>query len=330
MKRSIARVCVLAAICTACIALGASPALAVYATPVPNHAVVGSTDLYGMNDADARAAIARDAALPALPPLDVNAAGRSFPLDAARAVTLDVDAMLAQAYAPSAEPTVTLVRRVVVDTVYVDSYLASVAAAVNHPAANAAYYLSGGRLLWRPAVIGGVLQVSTARVALIAALTAEGLSGSAQPAVTLNYITISPKVTDATLGRAIVVDLSDRKLRLWDHSTKLREFGVAIGMKRYPTPRGSWRVVRKTVNPTWRNPGSDWATDMPVSIRPGYYNPLGTRALYLNAPGIRIHGTSKLRSIGRAASHGCVRVANRNIEKLYPLVAVGTPVYIVP
>jgi lipoprotein-anchoring transpeptidase ErfK/SrfK len=330
MKRSIVRVCLLAAICSACIALGATPALAAYTTPVPNHAMVGSTDLFGMSEADARAAIANAFALPLLPPLDVNAAGRSFPLDAARTVTLDVDAILAQAYAPSAEPTVTLARKVAVDTPYVDSYLASVAGAVNRPAANAAYYMTGGKLLWRPAVLGGVLQVSTARVALINALTDEGLSGAAQPAVTLNYITIAPKVADAALGRAIVVDLSDRKLRLWDHSTKLREFGVAIGMKRYPTPKGNWRVVRKSPRPTWRNPGSDWATDMPDSIKPGYYNPLGTRALYLSAPGIRIHGTSKLRSIGRAASHGCVRVANRNIEKLYPLVAVGTPVYIVP
>jgi L,D-transpeptidase ErfK/SrfK len=64
-------------------------------------------------------------------------------------------------------------------------------------------------------------------------------------------------------------------------------------------------------------------------IPPGPGNPLGTRALYLNADGIRIHGTPSDSSIGSYASHGCIRMHISESEALYPLVPVGTPVFII-
>jgi lipoprotein-anchoring transpeptidase ErfK/SrfK len=74
---------------------------------------------------------------------------------------------------------------------------------------------------------------------------------------------------------------------------------------------------------------------MPATIGPGASNPLGLRAMNLNNAkgkdtGYRIHGTSKLGSIGTAASHGCIRVANKNIVKLYKKVPTGTPVVVQP
>ena len=73
-----------------------------------------------------------------------------------------------------------------------------------------------------------------------------------------------------------------------------------------------------------------WGKDYPASIPPGPGNPLGTRAMYLDAPGIRIHGTYNESSIGTFASHGCVRMTIADSEALYELVPVGTIVYIVP
>jgi len=58
-----------------------------------------------------------------------------------------------------------------------------------------------------------------------------------------------------------------------------------------------------------------------------YMGTLGTRRLELG-DGYGIHGTDEPESIGRSVSHGCVRMLNADIEKLYPMVAVGTPVYI--
>ena len=57
---------------------------------------------------------------------------------------------------------------------------------------------------------------------------------------------------------------------------------------------------------------------------------MGTRAIYIDAPGlIRIHGTTDDSSIGRYASHGCIRMHNSEIEQLYPLIPVGAHVIVV-
>jgi lipoprotein-anchoring transpeptidase ErfK/SrfK len=61
----------------------------------------------------------------------------------------------------------------------------------------------------------------------------------------------------------------------------------------------------------------------------GPSNPLGTRALYLDAPGIRIHGTSASYSIGSYASHGCVRMFMGDVEELYEIVPIGTTAHVV-
>jgi L,D-transpeptidase-like protein len=58
-----------------------------------------------------------------------------------------------------------------------------------------------------------------------------------------------------------------------------------------------------------------------------YMNVLGTRRFKMG-DGYAIHGTNKPETIGRSVSHGCVRMRNEDLERLYPMVPVGTPVYI--
>lgn len=139
---------------------------------------------------------------------------------------------------------------------------------------------------------------------------------------------VEPLIGEEDLGLAIHVDLSERRLYLYEGAVLVERYGVAIGAPGFSTPRGSWHIVNKRYMPTWGNPGSAWAASMPRTIPPGPSNPLGTRALDLNISGIRIHGTSKDGSIGTAASHGCMRMHRWDIEELYDLVGVGTPVYI--
>ena len=106
-------------------------------------------------------------------------------------------------------------------------------------------------------------------------------------------------------------------------------YHVATAAAGYVTPAGDWTIVDKQENPTWYNPAPDtWGADLPASIPPGAGNPLGTRALYLNAPGIRIHGTYDVGSIGTHASHGCIRMLISDVEALYPLVPIGTRVIV--
>lgn len=124
--------------------------------------------------------------------------------------------------------------------------------------------------------------------------------------------------------RWIHTRIGTRELFLMDGPSLLKRYRVAVGMTGHPTPIGTWRIIRKKENPTWHNPNQPWSEDMPPFIGPGPSNPLGTRALYLNASGIRIHGTYLRNSIGRAASHGCIRMYREDSEELFELIPVGT------
>ncbi len=141
-----------------------------------------------------------------------------------------------------------------------------------------------------------------------------------------------PVVTEETLKYllgSIRVDLSERKLYVYGGNGEVvKTYRVAVGMAKYPTPTGNFRIITKEVNPTWNPPDSAWAAGMgPVPPGPG--NPLGTRWMGLNSPGIGIHGTPAGSSIGTAASHGCIRMLIPQAEDLFARVFVGTPVEIV-
>ncbi len=127
----------------------------------------------------------------------------------------------------------------------------------------------------------------------------------------------------------IRIDVSERKLYLYDGDDRLlKTYGVAVGMPAYPTPIGKFRIITKAKNPTWNPPDSAWAAGM-GPVPPGPENPLGTRWMGLNSPGIGIHGTPAPSSIGTAASHGCIRMRIPEVEDLFDRVFVGTPVEIV-
>ncbi|HEB13206.1 MAG TPA: murein L,D-transpeptidase [Actinobacteria bacterium] len=130
-------------------------------------------------------------------------------------------------------------------------------------------------------------------------------------------------------SRRIIVNRGQRRLYFYRNGELERTYRVAVGMPQWPTPGGSWKVVNKQPAPRWINPGSSWAKDMPKVLPAGPGNPLGVRALALDARAILIHGTSNYASIGRAASHGCIRMRNGDILNFYPLIGVGTPVDII-
>ena len=183
--------------------------------------------------------------------------------------------------------------------------------------------VDGDRLVLAPSRPGETVDRTATRQSLLGALQ----DGSRQIALEVDLT--QPAVSEDDLGPAILVDISERRLLLYERGELAKEYGVAVGTPSHPTPRGDFIITLKRYLPTWSNPGSAWAADMPRTIGPGPSNPLGTRALNLDAPGIRIHGTSADYSIGTAASHGCIRMHRWDVEELYERVEVGTPVYIV-
>jgi lipoprotein-anchoring transpeptidase ErfK/SrfK len=118
--------------------------------------------------------------------------------------------------------------------------------------------------------------------------------------------------------RRIVISLADRKLALLEGERVLKVYDVAVGKASTPSPRGSFVIVNHVEHPTWFGPAGP--------IAPGPRNPLGTRWMGLSAHGYGIHGTNAPGSIGKAASHGCIRMRRQDLEELFGLVGVGTPV----
>ena len=134
---------------------------------------------------------------------------------------------------------------------------------------------------------------------------------------------------DPTLTKVILVRAGENKLYLYENGRIVKEWPVATGAAGYLTPEGVHRITQKIVNPSWHNPGSAWARNLPKVIGPGPNNPLGTRALRLDAPAILIHATANRGSIGYSESHGCIRMTEENEAELFGMVDVGTRVAVV-
>lgn len=121
-------------------------------------------------------------------------------------------------------------------------------------------------------------------------------------------------------SRVAIVSLVDRKLAVMENGEVIAVFQVAVGAAASPSPTGEFRVVNRVSNPTYYHPGT--------VIPSGKDNPVGTRWIGLSQKGYGIHGTNSPRSIGHAASHGCIRLRNRDIERLFTLLRVGDTVEI--
>jgi lipoprotein-anchoring transpeptidase ErfK/SrfK len=122
------------------------------------------------------------------------------------------------------------------------------------------------------------------------------------------------------LRRVVVVSIPDRKLAVLDEGSVIATFPIAVGAKGSPSPSGDFLIVSRLANPTYYHPGT--------VIAPGKDNPVGTRWLGLSQRGYGIHGTNAPRSIGHAASHGCIRLRNRDMERLFTMLQVGDVVQI--
>jgi lipoprotein-anchoring transpeptidase ErfK/SrfK len=116
------------------------------------------------------------------------------------------------------------------------------------------------------------------------------------------------------------VSLSDRQLRVLQERTLLRSYPVAIGQEKYPTPKGTFSIARLVWNPRWVPPKSPWAKGKTAKERCDPDNPMGKVKLFFKEPDYYIHGTQAEESLGRAASHGCVRMANSDVVEVAQLV----------
>jgi len=118
-----------------------------------------------------------------------------------------------------------------------------------------------------------------------------------------------------------VVDLSDFEITIHSHGYYVASYKIGIGQKGQSTPIGEFKVGEKLENPTYYPQGE------PVVSADDPKNPLGEHWLSIG-DGYGIHGTIDPGSIGRAASKGCIRMRNEDIEQVYDMLSVGSTVLI--
>jgi lipoprotein-anchoring transpeptidase ErfK/SrfK len=108
------------------------------------------------------------------------------------------------------------------------------------------------------------------------------------------------------------------------------KFKVATARKGFEWT-GIHQVSSKTVWPDWRPPEEmrKRHPELPVYMEGGPANPLGARAIYLGSSIYRIHGTNEPKSIGKAASSGCIRMLNEDVKELYRNVRLGATVIVI-
>jgi lipoprotein-anchoring transpeptidase ErfK/SrfK len=203
-----------------------------------------------------------------------------------------------------------------------DSFISNLEATINRPAVNAEMRLNGRELVVQRSQEGWVLESEQARDSIIEALV------SPQREVGIQIEVTAPEVSDSQVGKVLTVDKTNHILTLYNNMEVEKRYPVAVGMAAWPTPSGTFKVVSKSRNPTWINPGTSWAKDMPPYIPAGSGNPLGTRAIATSASGVFIHGTYSSGSIGYSVSHGCIRMYIKDAEDLFERVPVGIPVLI--
>jgi len=133
-------------------------------------------------------------------------------------------------------------------------------------------------------------------------------------------------------SRKIWVDTKERLLEVFENDQLVCVFPVTPGSKSLPAPVGTWHIVAISTYPWFRydegmlNYGV--RTDQYFNLPPGPNNLVGVCWMGLNRPGIGLHGTNNPETIGRAASHGCVRLANWDAIRVKDLVSVGNTVII--
>jgi len=126
----------------------------------------------------------------------------------------------------------------------------------------------------------------------------------------------------------ITIDRPHFRLRLWKNLRLVHTYTIAVGRQGLETPAGQYEINDRQVNPSWHVPNSAWAGDLAGRvIPPGPDDPLKARWMGI-FDGAGIHGTDDIGSLGSAASHGCIRMSIPDVEQLFPLVPLHTPIYV--
>src|SRR5437762_3969655 len=136
----------------------------------------------------------------------------------------------------------------------------------------------------------------------------------------------------AFTNRKVYVDTKERFLLIYDNDQLVAEFPITPGSTTLPAPIGVWKILGIATLPVFRHDEGvlqhGVKSETAFHLPPGPRNPVGILWAGLNKPHVGIHGTNNPETIGRAASHGCIRTANWDAARVKELVTVGNMVSI--
>lgn len=167
-------------------------------------------------------------------------------------------------------------------------------------------------------VMTAFMQMRTATVVMAVVLAMQATAQTAPPQTDVKQ---QAATATAAHKRVVVVSLEDHKLALVEDGHVVKVYPVAVGKPSTPSPVGTFTIERRVMNPTYSHDGR--------VVAPGPNNPVGTRWMGLSVHGYGIHGTNAPSSIGKAASHGCIRMGRADLEELYAQVQVGDTVELI-
>ena len=135
-----------------------------------------------------------------------------------------------------------------------------------------------------------------------------------------------PTTTVTRTETRLLLNLKKRRVFVYQGQKIIASYPVAIGRRGWETPTGQFRVIQMVREPVWEHPFTGQL------VPSGKNNPLGARWIGFWTDGanfIGFHGTPQENLIGRAVSHGCVRMRDRDIKALFEKVKIGTSVIVI-
>lgn len=294
----------------------------------------------GMSRDDATRAVGESVAAPLMEPLVLERNEDKYTLDLEKVdLSIDVSAMVDRAFAAGRgkgifsrmyrrffnKPVLEDVPLVMkYDKAKLQSFLNGVAGDIDVPARNSTVDMSSGTPSISSSRQGRAVNIESTLKAIEAALP----GGDRRIPIVVE--TIAPKVTEGDIGYIIVVRQSEHLLYLYKGEEFVDDFSCAVGSPEYPTPNGSFTIIKKEKNPTWYPPKKDWAKELSSApVPPGPGNPLGPYWMAIG-DGVGIHAAADEKSLGYSVSHGCIRVSEWSAKYIFERVEKGTRVYIYP
>ena len=313
---------------------------------LPRGVVIAGVPVGHMTSAEALARLDAEIAAPARRSVSVRVDGRTTRLTAERAgVAVDLRSVVDRAFAAGREGNFVergwrelakhevgarAAVRISVDRKAVHAFVGRLADRVARPPVNAELSMSVSQVSVSPSRSGRRLAGGKALEArIVRAFTRTDASRKLRA----KTATVEADRTEADVWRAtptvVTVSHDAKRVLVFERGKVTARYHVAVGDPKYPTPYGRFVVQSMQKNPTWNVPNSDWAGDMAGKTVPGGdpRNPLVARWIGFDGS-VGFHGTKDLASLGRAASHGCVRMDPKDVKDLYERLQVGTPVLV--